>query len=377
MKRIGLVAGLLVSQMAFAFDQNGNEACFYEHANYQGKESCYKVGQTSWVGSVNDSFSSLKLSTGVKVSAYQHINFGGAKVDYSSTINYVGNDMNDQISSLIVTGNKFNPNGKKVCFYKDEKFEGKETCYDVGQVNYIGDALNDSFSSLRVPKNVKVDAFEHNNYGGVKNQYVGDVSFVGQSFNDKISSLRSYTTTFDSNGDSACFYEHSDFEGRSNCYEIGKHSFVGDLNNDMYSSVKVSRGVKVEAFEHINNGGAKVQYASTTDYVGNNFNDKISSLIVSENVLNVQSLLKDQASLGTFLSTSLVSYFNSYRKITLRTFDGYWLSNIVLPANVQDGSVFVVKRDSTYDVSVQKNGTTVALEKGKEYTFTYTDGKWN
>ena len=83
MKKIGLVAGLLVSQMAFAFDQNGNEACFYEHANYQGKESCYKAGSIALVNKdVNDTFSSVKLSTGVTVTAYEHKDFVGKKANW-------------------------------------------------------------------------------------------------------------------------------------------------------------------------------------------------------------------------------------------------------------------------------------------------------
>lgn len=56
-----LTAALLLSGTALAA-QAEDKVCLYEHAEYQGAEWCYGVGDNSWIGSSrSDKVSSIKL----------------------------------------------------------------------------------------------------------------------------------------------------------------------------------------------------------------------------------------------------------------------------------------------------------------------------
>jgi Tfp pilus assembly major pilin PilA len=81
-------------------------------------------------------------------------------------------------------------------------------------------------------------------------------------------------------------YEHSNYRGRSLSY--GK-SFVGytQLNqlgfNDLISSISIPESLQVKVYQHANRGGSSTTFTSSTGYVGNSWNDIISSMDISEN----------------------------------------------------------------------------------------------
>lgn len=77
----------------------------FEHANYAGGSKRLPVGDypdPTTMGFPNDTLSSLKVSPGFSVTLYQHSNYGGASKTYTSDSSYVGNDFNDQASSMKV-----------------------------------------------------------------------------------------------------------------------------------------------------------------------------------------------------------------------------------------------------------------------------------
>lgn len=84
----------------------------------------------------------------------------------------------------------------------------------------------------------------------------------------------------------AIFYEHCDYQGRS--MELGQGSYdynfiSNDTNkfNDIISSIKVPKGLKVIAFEHdLNNGRSITLLDNNPCLINNSFNDIISSIIV-------------------------------------------------------------------------------------------------
>ena len=80
-------------------------------------------------------------------------------------------------------------------------------------------------------------------------------------------------------------YEHGDYRGRSQVLKEGRHD-VQTLNsgvgNDRISSIKVDKGYRATLFEHGNFGGRKKVFTSDTSYVGNDFNDKTSGIIVEK-----------------------------------------------------------------------------------------------
>ncbi|MTJ07096.1 beta/gamma crystallin-related protein, partial [Anabaena sp. UHCC 0204] len=101
----------------------------YEHDKFGGAKGTlstgsYELGNTWW----NDKISSISIAKGWVIRGYEHSNFGGQEVVWTSSTNYVGNNWNDKISSLrvyqtdIILGNKVDFNGDgKTDFIRQEK----------------------------------------------------------------------------------------------------------------------------------------------------------------------------------------------------------------------------------------------------------------
>ena len=78
----------------------------------------------------------------------------------------------------------------------------------------------------------------------------------------------------------ACFYTDSDYRGRSFCLDSNeRQSYVGNSFNDKISSIRVFGRARVITYEHENFGGARRIYSNDVTGLGN-FNDKISSIEV-------------------------------------------------------------------------------------------------
>jgi hypothetical protein len=79
--------------------------------------------------------------------------------------------------------------------------------------------------------------------------------------------------------DGACYaYKHRGFRGDR--YTLGRKkiaTYVGDKFNDKISSFRVSPGCKIVAWEHRDRKGAVVTFNSDAEYVGDDWNDRISS----------------------------------------------------------------------------------------------------
>ncbi|MDL2207964.1 hypothetical protein LJC09_05160 [Desulfovibrio sp. OttesenSCG-928-F20] len=79
----------------------------------------------------------------------------------------------------------------------------------------------------------------------------------------------------------AIIYEHANYEGAAQCLQEGSYN-VGDLEigNDALSSLKVSGGNVVILFEHSNYSGRSARVTGNKSYVGDKWNDTVSSIIV-------------------------------------------------------------------------------------------------
>ena len=79
----------------------------------------------------------------------------------------------------------------------------------------------------------------------------------------------------------AIIYEHRNYGGRSQCLQVGSYN-VNDLTlgNDSLSSVKVGKGRTVYLFEHKNFSGRKGALRKDASYIGDSWNDIVSSIIV-------------------------------------------------------------------------------------------------
>ena len=84
---------------------NDNVATFYENSNYSGwsvslPEGTYDYSDIIAKGIKNDAISSLKVSSGYKVTLYDNAGFKGTSKEFTGDASYVGNEINDKTSSI-------------------------------------------------------------------------------------------------------------------------------------------------------------------------------------------------------------------------------------------------------------------------------------
>jgi len=171
---------------------------------------------------------------------------------------------------------------KAATVYEHVTFEGKSYVFDEGNYSNMGDYnFNDIISSIEVEPGFMVKAYEHANYSGKFDIYEGGTSYykLGR-MNDKISSMKIEKVN-DNNRLAATIYKHDKYDGASQDLTVGIYPNMGNLNvgNDAVSSIKVTPGYKVLAYEHADFKGKCVEYTSNTSNLGS-FNDKISSIKV-------------------------------------------------------------------------------------------------
>lgn len=164
----------------------------FEHADFKGKSiglvpGQYNASQLAKLGMPNDSISSIKITPGFKIRAFEHDNFKGRVLELHQSSNYIGNNWNDVISSIVITP----PVGAVV--YEHGDFKGKAVSlplgkYNVDQLAKLGMA-NDSISSVKILPGFVLHAFEHDNGKGKYVTLNKSVNYVGKEWNDRISSI--------------------------------------------------------------------------------------------------------------------------------------------------------------------------------------------
>jgi hypothetical protein len=121
----------------------------------------------------------------------------------------------------------------------------------------------------------KVILYEHINYGGEHLNADSNQKYVGNQWNDRISSIKIQSGTWR-------FYEDANYEGRYWDLGPGTYSWVEDVGipNDLISSFKQIKPAKIILYEHINYKGGRLYADSNQKYIGNQWNDKISSITI-------------------------------------------------------------------------------------------------
>ncbi len=257
-----------ISIISVSMQAMSGTVCLYEHSNYKGWKKCYSTNKSNFVSlGINDKVSSIKVSPGTKAELYQHINYRGYKRVYTKNTPWVGNQVNDQYSSLKIS----NP---KVCLYQHANYKGWEKCFNTNQSNFVPLGMNDQVSSIKVSPGNKAVLYQHINYNGYQRVYTANTPWVGNQVNDQYSSLKINPKKI------VCLYQHANYKGWKKCYSTDKSNFVSLGINDQVSSVKVSSGAKAELYQHINYRGYKRVYTRNTPWIGNQVNDQYSSLRV-------------------------------------------------------------------------------------------------
>jgi hypothetical protein len=249
----------------------------YIDANYGGDDLGLSYGRydKSYLVRFNDVLSSLKVPNGWTVKLYEHENFKGRVREFNSDTTYVGDDFNDITSSIEVDCSSY----FKVVIYPHTNYQGWSQTLTFGRYKlsdiFIG---NDTLSSLKVPVGMTVTLYTDDNFSGYPKVFISDTPYVGDDFNDKTSSIVV-------EGGGVIIYQHRDYQGYSQTLLPGNHKLSDILiGNDTLSSLKIPTGARVTLFEHANFWGDKKVFTSDTPYVGDDFNDKTSSIMVEYTV---------------------------------------------------------------------------------------------
>ncbi|MFH1465700.1 MAG: beta/gamma crystallin-related protein [Pseudomonadota bacterium] len=254
-------------------------ATIYEHANYGGKKQDlapgrYDMGELS-IG--NDRLSSLKVPAGLRVTLFEHASFKGRTKSFTGDAPWVGDDFNDITSGVAVEQIS---QTDEVTVYQHNNYEGRSQSlpigrYDMGQLT-IG---NDVMSSLRVPEGMVAVLYEHANFKGRVKIVTGDTPAL-PDFNDVVSSIVVQLA--------ATIYEHAHFQGRRQVLPMGRYDINQlTIGNDRLSSLKVPAGLIVTLYEHANFRGKTRTFLHDSEWIGDAFNDRTSSILVTRNEVEV------------------------------------------------------------------------------------------
>ena len=327
---------------------NDNVATFYENSNYSGwsvslPEGTYDYSDIIAKGIKNDAISSLKVSSGYKVTLYDNEGFKGKSKEFTGDASYVGNEINDKTSSIkiekwdgssSVTYNTVKlSNGKysiksvanekyvvaenggsdPIVANRDSYGGSWETFYlinnDDGTVSLKADANNkyvcavlDEENQL-VPRSESVGTWEKfqiykisdTEYGlksAENGKYVkadldnggkliaGSDSIAGAWEAFNIEKLGDETSSA-----KATFYENSNYSGWSVALSEGRYDYgtmvSKGIKNDQISSVKVADGYKVTLYNDAGFAGSKKTLFTDASGLGD-FNDKTSAIVIEK-----------------------------------------------------------------------------------------------
>lgn len=160
----------------------------YQDKNFQGASQQLGIGSCD-VNNLkigNDQLSSLKIPAGMIVTLYADSGFSGASKTFTADTPYVGDDFNDQTSSIRV-GNI----ADVVTIYRESNYGGVNQplfagMYDLGSLGIVG---NDQLSSMRIPLGMRVTLFSDASFKGKLKNFTADTPYVGDDFNDITSSI--------------------------------------------------------------------------------------------------------------------------------------------------------------------------------------------
>lgn len=184
--------------------------------------------------------------------------------------------------------------GGECAFFADANFQGARAVQPEGENPWVGDAWNDRISSVQCDPGCTLEVYEHIDFGGARERFRGNVPFVGPVWNDRASSLRvncegrgwarddARAWPGRRPGRGACtYYADANYQGMRGVQPAGENRWVGDGWNDRISSVQCDPGCTLEAYEHIDFGGARERFRGSVAFVGPAWNDRTSSLRVS------------------------------------------------------------------------------------------------
>jgi peptidase inhibitor family I36 len=188
-------------------DRRGRDrVCVYEHADYQGWEQCYRVGEVDRdLGDRRNSISSVRIQGRAEITLFEHPRFGGRDVVIDNDVSDLSRlgGWNDETDSLRVgfggrddgprDGGPDRGGGDRVCVYEHANYTGASRCFDRNDddPDLKNSGWNDRISSIRTQGRLRITIYEHTGFQGQNIVVDRDIPDLNQiRWNDRISSLR-------------------------------------------------------------------------------------------------------------------------------------------------------------------------------------------
>ena len=155
----------------------------YEHINYAGA-SIILTGAVDTIDQAwNNKISSLRFpERDWSVVAFEDPNFLGRQAAFIGDTSFVGSEMNDRISSMIVLPYRLDQLNTQTQTFKEDT----RGCHDFTS----GSNWNKMISSLRVESQECGLILYDRSYVGKFKMFNGNVPYVGNEWNDKTSSIQ-------------------------------------------------------------------------------------------------------------------------------------------------------------------------------------------
>jgi len=256
-----------------------NKASFISGPTLQGMQNSGDIdhNECAQVGSRMDKVWAKMQSTQFKCCATFATGwFGsGTKWRICDDVPHVPNSLNDKFTSVKLTS------GCEVVTYKDEHFGGSFKVLDSDTWSNVGSSFNNKISSMRFRRTdsdrCRVRFYQHTNHDGSSVTFTGDQAVL-YKWNDVWSSFKIL-------GDSGCrlnLYRDAHYRDWIGTYTTDQTSFTA---NDQISSFRIipsSDKCKVYLYKTNNCSGTKSATESDTKLFNSNWNDKVNSVKIKD-----------------------------------------------------------------------------------------------
>lgn len=236
----------------------------------------YDMGQLT-IG--NDTLTSVRIPPGWAVTLYEHEHTRGRSKTFTADTAYVGDDFDDLTSSLEV-----HATGAGVVVYAERNFRGPNQTVVLGsdfrQLSEVGVT---TIRSLTVPSGWAATLFEKDFQQGRSKTFAGDAVYVGDDFDNMAISVWSFWEPRQGPPltPRVVVYSDENFSGDSQILFQGRYD-VEELTVGAaaISSLRIPPGWTVTLYGTAGFQGRSKTFTADTPYVGNDFNDMTSSIVV-------------------------------------------------------------------------------------------------
>jgi hypothetical protein len=176
---------------------------------------------------------------------------------------------------------------EQVIFYTDINYGGTAIALSPGTYTMsqmIGNGLpDDAISSFSIPAGYQVVLFWDDNFTGASITRTVSESWIGTEWNDKVTSLIVRKIAPE---EQAVFYSNINYGGNAVALSPGNYTraemIANGIPDDDISSFTVPQGYQVTVYWDDNFSGASLTRTQSEPWIGNEWNDKVTSLIVSK-----------------------------------------------------------------------------------------------